>query len=73
MIERDQAIEIARDRALENGWAFVEPLEVVVRRGWFGGVSRFEIETNAGRRGTKARFAINAKTGEIISEGYVSR
>lgn len=73
MIEQDQAIEIARDRASEKGWAFVEPLEVVIRRSWFGGISRFEIETNAGKRGTKARFVIDAKTGKIVSEGYISR
>lgn len=73
MIERAAAIDIARKRALEKGWPFAEPLEVVTRRGWFGGVTRFEIETNAGKRGTKARFVVDAKTGEIISEGYISR
>jgi hypothetical protein len=73
MIEKEQSISIARERAKQNGWAFAEPLEVVVRRGWLGGVSRFEIETNAGIRGTKARFTIDAKTGEILSEGYVPR
>ena len=73
MIERDQAIEIARKRAAEKGWPFAEPLDLIIRRGWLGGVSRFEIETNAGNLGTKARFVIDAKTGEIVSEGYVSR
>ncbi|MGK9236145.1 hypothetical protein KXS07_30280 [Inquilinus limosus] len=73
MIDRDQAIEIARKRSAENGWAFAEPVEVVQRRGWFGGVKRFDIETNAGRRGTKARFAVDAETGRIISEGYTPR
>jgi hypothetical protein len=73
MIEQNQAIEIARDRASEKGWAFAEPLAVVIRRGWLGGVSRFEIETNADKRGTKARFVIDANTGEIVSEGYLSR
>lgn len=52
---------------------FFEPLNVVICRGWLGAVSRFEIETNAGNRGTKAHFVIDAKTGEIVSEGYVSR
>lgn len=73
MIKRDQAIEIARSEASKNGWAFVEPLEIVIRRGWFGNVIRFEIETNAGNRGTKARFSIDARTGDIVSDGYVSR
>jgi uncharacterized membrane protein YkoI len=73
MIERAHAIEIARKRASEKGWAFAEPLEIVIRRGWLGGVVRFEIEANAGKRGTKARFVIDARSGEIISEGYLSR
>lgn len=74
MIERDIAIDIARKRAEEKGWAFVEPLAVVERRGWFKGAAvRFEIETNAGRLGTKARFVVDAGTGAIVSEGYIAR
>jgi len=73
MIERADAIEIARSRAIEKGWGFAEPLAVVHRRGWFGRPDRFEIETNAGKRGTKARFVIDATTGKIISEGYIPR
>ena len=53
MIDRDGAIEIARARAAENGWAFAEPLEVLHRRGWFGQSDRFEIETNAGTAGPR--------------------
>lgn len=72
MIERDQAIEIARKRAEENEWGFIEPLDVVIRRSWLkGAVIRFEIETNAYCCGTKARFVIDAETGEIVSEGYI--
>jgi Peptidase propeptide and YPEB domain len=73
MIERDQAIEIAKERALQKDWAFVEPLEVIIRRNWFGNIKHFEIETNAGNLGTKARFIIDAKTGKITSEGYIAR
>ena len=73
MIDRDVAIEIARKRAMEKGWAFAEPVAIVHRRGWFGGADRFEIETNAGKLGTKARFVIDAATGEVISEGYLPR
>jgi hypothetical protein len=73
MIDREGAVEIARTRAAENGWAFGEPLEILHRRGWLGQSDRFEIETNAGHRGTKARFVIDAATGAILSEGYVPR
>jgi Peptidase propeptide and YPEB domain len=73
MISRADAIEIARSRAAEKNWAFAEPLDVVHRRGWFGAAGRFEIETNAGMRGTRAHFVIDAKTGAILSEGYLPR
>ena len=73
MIKRDEAIEIARKRAEHNGWAFVEPLGVLHRRGWTGGAGRFEIETNAGKLGSKARFVIDAANGDVIEEGYVPR
>lgn len=73
MIDSTQAVEIARARAASNGWAFAEPVVVIHRRGWFGRNDRFEIETNAGKLGTKARFVIDGETGEILTEGYVPR
>lgn len=73
MISSEQAVEIARARALANGWGFAEPIAVVHRRGWFGQGDQIEIETNAGFLGTKARFVVDAKTGAILSEGYVPR
>jgi len=73
VIRSEQAVEIARARALENGWAFGEPIAIIHRRGWFGQSDQFEIETNAGFLGTKARFVIDAKTGAVLSEGYVAR
>ena len=73
MIDETAALGIARTRALEKGWAFSEPIQIWLRRGWFGQHDRFEIETNAGHRGTKARFTIDAQTGEILSQGYIPR
>jgi hypothetical protein len=73
MIEEAAAIEIARARAEQNGWAFGGRLQIVHRRGWFGQHDRFEIETNAGMLGTKARFVIDAETGTVLDEGYIQR
>jgi hypothetical protein len=73
MIDQDSAIEIARARAAQNGWAFGGQLQVLHRRGWFGQHDRFEMETNAGMLGTKARFVVDAQTGAILSEGYIPR
>ncbi|MBN1611455.1 MAG: hypothetical protein JW940_32780 [Polyangiaceae bacterium] len=73
MIDEQTAIDIARARAADNGWAFSEPLAVLHRHGWFGRPGRFEIETNANNRGTKARFVIDEATGAVLSEGYLPR
>jgi hypothetical protein len=73
VIDQAQAVERARARAAEKGWAFVEPLRVVVRRSWSGAVTRYEIETNAGKLGSKARFQVDAESGDVVSEGYIPR
>jgi hypothetical protein len=73
MIPKEAAVAIARKRAAENGWAFGEPVGIVHRRAWMGGNDRYEIETNAGKLGTKARFVIDGETGTVLSEGYIPR
>lgn len=73
MIGPDQAVAVARARAEANRWFFSEPVRCELRRGWFGSESRYEIETNAGRRGTKARFVIEVATGKVLEEGYMPR
>jgi hypothetical protein len=73
VIEQQAAVEIARLRAAEKGWAFGDPIAVRHRRGWFGQHGHFEIETNANNLGTKAYFVIDAVTGSILSEGYIPR
>ncbi len=73
MISAEEAVELAKARAGERNWFFSDPVECEFVRGWFGGRDRYEIETNAGRRGTKARFVIDAETGAVIDEGYIPR
>ena len=73
MITGTEALEIARARATTKGWAFAAPVEVLERRSWSGRVTRYEIETNADKLGTKARFVIDAESGSVVSEGYISR
>ena len=73
MIDADAATAAARARAEAQGWAFATPVRSILHRGWFGSPSRYVIETNAGKRGTKARFTIDAATGAILDEGYIPR
>lgn len=73
MIDKISAITIAKERAAQNNWAFVEPVETILRKSWLGKLIRIEIETNAGAHGAKARFVIDASNGQILDEGYIPR
>jgi hypothetical protein len=73
MIDRNQALEIAQKCADENGWGLTEPLHIVARTRWFGGLDRYEIASDRAVRGTKVRIVVDATTGEIRSKGYIPR
>jgi hypothetical protein len=73
MMDRNHAIELARQCAAASGWALQKPLHVVERTRWWGGVDRYEISSNPALRGNNARFVIDAATSEIRSKGYVPR
>jgi hypothetical protein len=73
MITQDEAVAIARARAMEKGWGLVEPLSVIQRRGWLGKIKSYSIESNPAMRGTKTRFTIDANSGAILEEGYIPR
>jgi hypothetical protein len=73
MIDEQTATSIARAAAEKEGWAFADPVRCVLRRTWRGAPSRWEIRTNDGRRGSIARFVIDAGDGTIIEKGYISR
>jgi hypothetical protein len=68
MIDRDEAIEIARARAAHNGWGFGQPLQVIHRRPWF----RREAVASSSRQ-TPTRFVVDEETGAILDEGYIPR
>ncbi len=71
MIDQAAAIAIAHRRAAERGWPFGEPFSVIHRL--TRGAGRYEIETNPGMLGTKTRFTIDSRTGEILAEGHIPR
>ena len=61
MIDTLQALAIARRAAEAEGWAFVEPVKCDLRKSWRGAPMRWDIRTNAGRRGAIARFVIELR------------
>ncbi len=73
MITPDDALKIARDRATERGWGLAEPVSIQARRAWSGRIKSYNVHSDPRLRGTKTRFSIDAETGAILSEGYLSR
>jgi len=71
MIDEQAALDIAKARAAENGWAFLEPFSILLRRGWWPKVNRYEIGSCTNRFGAKARFVIDADTGAVLEQGYI--
>ncbi len=71
MIAAEEAEAIARARAKEKKWGLMEPIEVRELRNR-SGLRAYEVVSDPSKRGTKARFTIDAITGLILEEGYVS-
>ena len=73
MIDEQAALTIARVTAQAEGWAFVEPARIVLRRDWWGRPKRWEIHSNPALRGSMTRFVIDAADGHLLEKGYIPR
>jgi hypothetical protein len=72
-INEAQAIAIARQIAEENNWAWVEPAAALWRPAWRGDGGKWEIFSNAQKRGAKVRVVIESPGGKILEKGYIPR
>jgi hypothetical protein len=70
---RQEAIEIARRTAEEEGWAWDEPVDATLRRPWFKKGGRWEVYSNVLKMGAKARIVIDDETGKVLDKGYIPR
>lgn len=66
-ISRQQAIEIARTRAVRENWPWVGRIHV--RRGW----TCWHVMSNAGCSGANVRIDVHRQTGAIQHLGYAPR
>ena len=73
MIDESQAIEVCRQEAEAQGWAFVEPVDCHLRKTWRGAPKHWDVRTNAGHLGAIARFVVDACDGRVLEKGYVPR
>ena len=73
MISPEQAADIAKARANEKGWGLLEPLSIDARKGWNLKLKSYSVTSDPTKRGTACHFTIDAETGSILDEGYISR
>lgn len=72
-ISESEAIARAKQVALEQGWAWVDPALASLHRPWFGEGGRWEVFSHALGLGAKVRIVIDASTGEVLEKGYLPR
>jgi hypothetical protein len=70
---QEEAIGKARQIASEAGWAWIDPPRVLLRSGWFGSPSRWEIHSNANGLGPIVSIELEGATGEVLKKGYIKR
>jgi len=70
----DKVIELAREVAEVEGWLWLEPSRATrFRRWWIIGPLRWEVVSNADRRGMNVHILIDDSSGRIIEKGFLSR
>ena len=70
---KQEAIARAKQFALAQGWAWVEPVRAEFRRQWFGKGGKWEVYSHASGLGAMARVVLDAETGEVMDKGYIPR
>jgi hypothetical protein len=73
MITEQEAINLARKAAEDEGWPWLEPGMATWHPTWFGRGSKWEVFSFAFGLGSKVRVVVDAQTGEILEKGYVPR
>jgi hypothetical protein len=73
-VTEQEAIALAKAFAEERGWVWVEPARAVRLPAKASVPERWEVWSHArGGLGAMARVVIDAATGAVIDQGYVSR
>ena len=69
---RDEAIQVAREDAIQNKWAFIGEVAAKQRRACFGfGRRLWVIRSGVGYRGGNTWFVIDDATGVIERKGHI--
>jgi hypothetical protein len=69
----EEAIEIAKRTAKQEGWAWIDPAYARLRRRWFRPGGQWRIYSNRLMKGPKVRVFIDDETGEVLEKGYIPR
>ena len=67
-----EAIEVARQHALTQGWPWKEPVECKRRGGWFR-TAYWEVRSNVGSRGCNAVMIVDDLTETVTKANFLPR
>ena len=74
VVTQSEAIRIACEVAVTEGWPWCEPIVVTQRRVFFlPGPATWHVMSNADCRGMNVNIRINDATGEIVSKAFAPR
>ena len=71
-MSEDNAIAIAKEAALKNGWSWIGRVSVA-KRGWLFGRRKWEVTSNADMLGCNVRVLIRDADGAILRAGFLPR
>ena len=70
---RDEALALARARAAQHGWPFVEPVQIERYRPWWLLAPRWRVVSNHESRGSNVRVEIDERSGAVVHEAFLPR
>jgi hypothetical protein len=70
---REQAISTARGIAAKNEWAWEQPVSARLVGFRLLGGNRWEVVSNAERRGCNVRIVLDDRTGAVVSANFLPR
>jgi hypothetical protein len=71
-MNESEAVEHARRIASDNGWTWLEPVDVRRRGGWLAR-ARWIVVSNASHRGMNVRVVLDDRSGSVLEKGFLPR
>lgn len=72
-LSHEQAIQVARAVAEQEGWTWIEPARAWKTRRWGFGRPVWQVVSNAEAKGLNVRVRVDGRTGAVLEKAYAPR